>query len=407
MQSFVDLLSAKKVDVAKIITHRYLIEEATKAYALITGKEAQPFLGVLLTYSQDEKFAVRRKIEVTTPEAPPKAGDLVLGVLGAGNYARAVFLPAVNKTGLVKKHTIVSGAGMTATNAAKKYGFQYASSSEEDVLDNENVTVVAILNRHQEHARQVLRALAGGKHVYCEKPLAITETELTAVADALKKQNTATLTVGFNRRYAPMALAMKAFLRAGEPLAAHYRVNAGYLPASHWLHDVEQGGGRIIGEGCHFIDFLSYLVGDIPTSVSAYSLPDDDRYHQDNVVMTFRFANGSLGTLSYLANGSKSYPKESVEVFQNGSVAFLNDFRSLELVRGDHREVSRSRLRQDKGHAAAWKNFLVGIQAGKPAAISYRELIGVTEASFKAVESLKTGGEAAIPDLWSDEPAEE
>ena len=172
---------------------------------------------------------------------------------------------------------------------------------------------------------------------------------------------------------------------------------------NHWVHDIEMGGGRIVGEGCHFIDFLCYLVGDIPISVSAFTLPDADRYHQDNVVMTFRFGNGSVGTVTYLANGSKSYPKESVEVFQNGAVAALNDFRSLELVRGSNRKMIKSRFRQDKGHAASWKNFLETIQTVGHAPIDYRALVGVTEASFKAVESLKVRTEVEIPDRWNSD----
>ncbi|MCD4751861.1 MAG: bi-domain-containing oxidoreductase [Anaerolineaceae bacterium] len=407
MESFVALLASKKIDVSAIISHRFSIEEAAKAYSLITGKEEESFLGVLLKYPVEEKFAVRRKIEVNKKEPSQAATSLSLGVLGAGNYAKAVFLPIVKKTGMVQKHTIISGAGMTATNAAKRYGFQYASSREEDVLENDAVNIIAILNRHQFHASQVMRGLAAKKHVYCEKPLAISEEELRSVVSALRTDAVTLLTVGFNRRYAPMAVQMKSFLHEGEPMMMHYRVNAGYLPSSHWLHDARQGGGRIIGESCHFIDFLCYLTGEIPVSVSAAALPDDERYHQDNVVMTFRFKNGSVGTVSYLANGSKAYPKEFVEVFQNGAVAALNDFRKLELVRGDYRRVSRSRLRQDKGHASSWRNFLETVKNGKSAPIPYQQLIGVTEASFKAVESLKLGKEVEIPDLWMEEPVSE
>ena len=200
------------------------------------------------------------------------------------------------------------------------------------------------------------------------------------------------LTVGFNRRFAPLARRLSEFLRdRQEPLVAHYRVNAGFLPLTHWLHDPEQGGGRIIGEGCHFIDFLAFLVGAPPISVHAQALPDLGRYREDNVLLTFTFPDGSLGSLSYLANGDKAFPKERVEVFCGGRVAVLDDFRALELVQDGKRTQLRSRLRQDKGHQAEWEAFAAAILAGGPPPIPYEHLFGVTRASFAAVEALRSG----------------
>ncbi len=197
------------------------------------------------------------------------------------------------------------------------------------------------------------------------------------------------LTVGFNRRFAPLARRLSTFLAdRQEPLVAHYRVNAGFLPLTHWLHDPEQGGGRIIGEGCHFIDFLAFLVGAPPTSVHAHALPDLGRYRQDNVILTFTFPDGSLGTVTYLANGDKAFPKERVEVFCGGRVAVLDDFRTLEMIQGSKRTQVRSHLRQDKGHRAEWEAFAAAILAGGPPPIPYAHLFGVTRASFAAVESL-------------------
>jgi len=204
--------------------------------------------------------------------------------------------------------------------------------------------------------------------------------------------------VGFNRRFAPLAVELKKFITASnEPLAMHYRVNAGFLPASHWLHDPEIGGGRIIGEGCHFIDFLSFLVGDAPCSVNMTALPDGGRYQQDNAILTLTFPNGSLGTVHYLANGDKAFPKEQVDVFSAGRVAVLNDFRHLEMVYNGHRNAVRSRFKQDKGHAASWNAFLNATHDGLTAPIPYKDLWGVTLASFAALESLKTGQTVDIP----------
>jgi predicted dehydrogenase len=207
------------------------------------------------------------------------------------------------------------------------------------------------------------------------------------------------LTVGFNRRFAPLARQMGAFLaRRNEPLVAHYRINAGYIPLTHWTHDPQQGGGRIIGEGCHFIDFLTFLVGASPLTVSALALPDSGRYREDNAVLTFTFPDGSLGTVTYLANGDKAFPKERVEVFSGGRVAVLDDYRSLETVQNGRRQVHRSRLRQDKGHHAEWEAFTAAITSGGPPPIPYEHLCGVTRATFAAIEAIRCGGIVPIED---------
>jgi predicted dehydrogenase/threonine dehydrogenase-like Zn-dependent dehydrogenase len=401
LAAFADLLGNGSLDISQLVTHRFPINQATQAYELITGKQDESFLGVLLTYpKQDAEQAGPTDglppTRVDNPHVEHPEGALGLGVLGAGNYASAVFLPAIQKVGGIPRIGIASSTGLSAQNASRRFNFKYASSSEEEILNDPNINVIAILDRHEHHARQVLEALQRGKHVYCEKPLAIRNEELEQITSALRESSKQVapplLTVGFNRRFAPMAIRLKNFLEGrSEPLIAHYRVNAGYLPLSHWLHNAHQGGGRIIGEGCHFIDFLTFLIGSPPTQVSAHSLPDGKRYRQDNVIMNFSFEDGSLGSVAYLANGAKNFPKERVEVFSEGRVALLDDFRMLELVQGDKRKVFRSRLRQDKGHRAAWKAFLDSISSSGPPPISYEHLIGVTRASFAVVNASNIG----------------
>ena len=389
LQAFVDLIAAQKIDLKPFVSHRFPIERAPEAYELITGKRPEPFLGVLLTYPQSPDIQPARKTDLKPASSAPVAGELVLGVLGAGNYANAMFFPSVQSVGGVVKAAVASQAGVSARHAAGRYGFRYACSSEQEVLQDPQVNVIAILTRHQHHARQVLAALKAGKHVFCEKPLAIHAQELDEIEALLQQAGLPLLAVGFNRRFAPLALQMKEFLAgSGEPLVASYRINAGYLPLSHWTQDPEQGGGRIIGEGCHFVDFLSFLVGQPPASVTAQSLPDLGRYHQDNAVLTLRFSDGSLGTITYVANGDKSFPKEKVEVFCAGRVAVLDDFRSLELAKDGHRRIVRDRFSQNKGHRAAWKSFLDAVRAGGPPPIPYSTLIGVTRATFQAAEAL-------------------
>ncbi len=404
LAAFVELLASGRLDVHPLITHRFDIAQAPDAYELITGKQKQPFLGVLLTYPQASNAPAATRVRVAqAAAAAPLKGDPGLGILGAGNYATAVFLPNVQKVGGVQKVAIATASGVTARHAAQRYGFQIASSSEDELFEDPNIQILALLTRHQHHARQVLAALAQGKHVFCEKPLAITPAELDEIEAVLNGLNEKSprVMVGFNRRFAPYSRELQRFLHnRSEPLAAHYRVNAGFLPPSHWLHDASQGGGRIIGEGCHFIDYLTWLVGQPPVSVQAAGLPDGGRYHEDNVQLTFGFPDGSLGTLTYLANGDKAFPKERIEVFCGGRVAVLDDFRSLELFHNGKRTRMVSRMTQDKGHRAAWEAFLAAVRSSQPAPIPYPELIGVTRASFAAVEALRSGNAQSIPDVY-------
>jgi len=207
--------------------------------------------------------------------------------------------------------------------------------------------------------------------------------------EQLLATNNSLLTVGFNRRFAPLAQKLAAFLDGRtEPLYAHYRVNAGYIPLDHWLHDPELGGGRIVGEGCHFVDFVTFLVGEVPVSVTARALPDGGKYRQDNISMTFTFADGSVGVVDYLANGDKASPKERLEVFCGGAVAVLDDFRRLELVRDGRRKVHKST--QDKGWRAEWQAFADAIRQGDGPTIPYDHLFGVTQASFAVLDALQT-----------------
>ncbi|RME36843.1 MAG: gfo/Idh/MocA family oxidoreductase, partial [Deltaproteobacteria bacterium] len=325
-------------------------------------------------------------------------------------------LPALKKVPGLRLGGVVSASGVSAAHAQRKFGFHYAASDPDQVLADPSINTVAVLTRHHLHAPQVIAALQAGKHIFCEKPLALNAQELEAVFEVLDAGRRTTddrertmdagrrttdegertmrplLTVGFNRRFAPLAQRMAAFFAGrGEPMAAHYRVNAGYIPLTHWLHDPAQGGGRIIGEGCHFVDFLTFLVGAPPVRVHAHALPDGGRYRQDNVVLTFTFPDGSLGTLTYLANGDKAFPKERVEAFAGGRVAVLDDFRSLEMVANGRRQVHRSRLRQDKGHRAEWLAFAKAIRTGGPPPIPYEHIRGVHLAVYAAVEALRSG----------------
>ena len=379
-------------------------------------------MGVLLTYPEGGQAVVgsvlqEPGVKVTSDEmvshitsAKSTLGTVTLGVLGAGNFATAVMLPSLRKIPALNLVGIASASGLSAQHAANRYGARYATSDENRIINDPDINTVAILTRHHLHARQVISALQSGKHVFCEKPLAIDASELGEITDFIKgignnRENlpaTSTsfplLMVGFNRRFAPLTQPLMQFLDGRkEPLVAQYRLNAGFLPLTHWAQDPSQGGGRIIGEGCHFVDFLTFLVGEAPISVTAHSLPDGGRYQEDNVVLTFSFPDGSIGILTYLANGDKSFSKERVEVFSGGRVAVLDDFRSLEMVCDGRRKMFHSRLRQDKGHRAEWEAFVKAILTGGMPPIPYKHLFGVTRATFAAVEALRSGCKVDIP----------
>ncbi len=408
IEAMVDLMATGRLNVKPLISHRFPIENAPQAYDLITGKKGESFLGVVLEYPPGEgegevagvPAISEGKGAVSSAQVSGIRGTddgIALGVLGAGNFATSVMLPALKKNDNVELVGIVSSSGMSAAHAGRKFGFQYIAESPHQILTDPQINTVAILTPHHLHAEQVVAALQAGKHVFVEKPLALNREQLAWIGEQVQISAPGLLMVGFNRRFAPLACRMQTFLKdRTEPLVAHYRVNAGYIPLTHWLHDPEVGGGRIIGEGCHFVDFLTFLVGENPVSVVAQGLPDGGRYREDNVVLTFTFPDGSVGTVSYLANGDKAFPKERVEAFTSGRVAVLDDFRSLELVHGGRRKVVRSRLRQDKGHQAEWESFAEAILAGGPPPIPYDQLYGVTLATFAAVEALRSGEQIQI-----------
>lgn len=389
-QTIVELMESGKLKVEPLITHRFIIDDAAKAYEVITGKKKVTFLGVLLKYPAEMEASGEQKgavIRFPATQTPIKS--VRLGVLGAGLFANATLLPAIKKVKDIDLVGIASASGLHAQHSGSKFGFAYAVSDDEQILKDAQINTVAILTRHDLHAGLVVRALQAGKNVFVEKPLAITREQLDEIIDALGENGTL-LTVGFNRRFAPLALELSKFLYdRSEPLYMHYRINAGYIPLSHWTQDPEVGGGRIIGEGCHFVDFLTFLAGSAPKTVTALALPDGGKYREDNASLTFSFPDGSTGVVDYLANGDKAFPKERVEVFCGGRVAVLDDFRSLELVQDGRRHTTRKA--QDKGWQNEWSAFSEAIRSGGDPTIPYEQLIGVTQATFAAVESVRSG----------------
>ena len=389
LQSVVDLMAGGKLKVAPLISHRFSIEKAATAYDVITGKKKETFLGVLLTYSETVEKLEDSKVVRFTAQTFKPSNNVKLGVLGAGLYANSTLLPVIKNNKDFELMGIASSGGLHAQHSGKKYGFQYATSSEDEIINDLNVNTVAILTRHDTHADLVIKALKAGKRVFVEKPLAINSVQLLAINKQLKANGQLLLTVGFNRRFSPLALKLSASLsHRSEPLHAHYRINAGYIPLNHWTQDANLGGGRIIGEGCHFIDLITFLVGAAPVSVTAHALPDNGKYRMDNVSMTFTFPDGSIGVVDYLASGDKSFQKERVEVFCAGQIAVLDDYRSLTIVKDGKRSVEKLSA-QDKGWRNEMQAFARAIREGRTPPIPYDQLIGVTQSTFAAVESIQ------------------
>ncbi len=386
-EAVVDLMESGKLTVKPLITHRFPIEKATQAYDVITGKKKDTFLGVLLTYPTGKTKEERK---VVFPSIVNRKSEIVnLGVLGAGLFANSVLLPSIKKVDGIQLVGIASSGGLHAQHAGKKFGFKYATSSEDEIINDPNINTVAILTRHDSHAELVVKALKAGKHVFVEKPLAINSEQLSVISKQLKKTDNCLLLTGFNRRFAPLAQSLHTqYAVRNTALHAHYRINAGYLPPTHWTQDPNLGGGRIIGEACHFIDFITFLVGAAPVSVTAHALPNEGKYSEDNVSMTLTFPDGSIGVVDYLANGDKSLPKERVEVFCGGMVAVLDDFISLQVTKDG--KMKEERGAQDKGWVNEWKAFVKSIREGGEPPIPYEQLIGVTKSTFAVVESLRT-----------------
>jgi len=398
MEAFVQLLAERKIDVGSLTTHRFPIERAPGAYDLITGRTQEPFLGVVLQYAGDGDesstiSASREKSAVT--EKPKDIQRLAVGVLGAGGFASSTLIPALKSGKDTSLISVCAATGSRAQHAARKFEFRECTTDEAKILHHPEVNTVVIATRHNLHARQVVASLDTGKNVFCEKPLCLSEAELRTICRAYSDVSSSqrlVLTVGFNRRFAPMVRRMKAFLQSiHEPLALHYRVNAGYLAPDHWLNDREQGGGRILGEMCHFVDLLMFLAASPIVEVVARIISNSARYSADNVIASLRFANGSEGTISYLANGDRSFSKERIEVFGGGSAAVLDDFRRLELVHGGRRQTMHSRWHQDKGHRTEWKNFAECVVAGSELPIPFDEIVASTLATIRIDESAAMG----------------
>ncbi len=401
LEAFVSLLASGEIDPRPLISHRFPIEQAPDAYRVLTRRQEEPSLGILVTFPQQPYPSEVQKLDLSSRPLAP-AAPVRLGVFGAGNYANAVLFPILHKLDGLQLVGLATPTGTRAEHAGRRYGFRYITSEEQQLLEDERINTIAVLTRHHMHASQTAAALKAGKHVFCEKPLALDIEQLTEAASAVENAD-GMLVVGFNRRFAPLLAELKRFFAPlHEPLVMNYRINALPLALDHWLHDPQQGGGRIIGEACHFIDCLTFISGSLPLRATASGLPDSKAYLEDNVIITLEFADGSVGSITYLANGDRSLPKERLEVFGGRRSAVLDDFRSLETHAGGRRRVRRAWFGQDKGHRRLWEAYISSLASGGAPPIPYRELFAVSQASFAALQALRSGSPVSVEPLSLD-----
>lgn len=377
-EAVLDMMVDGRLDVSPLISHRFRIDEAAKAYDLIT--DGGPSLGILLDYSRPEDKSNEALREKTVKLAAPKAisGKTTVAFIGSGNYGSAVLIPAFRKAGARLK-SVVSNAGLSGTYAGLKHGFEETTTDTDRVLADPDISAVVVTTRHDSHGRLVCKALRAGKDVFVEKPLALTEQELAEIELAYHDMAAAgrqpILMVGFNRRFAPHVAKIQGLLETVKgPKAFVMTVNAGGLAPGHWIQDPAAGGGRITGEACHFVDLLRCLAG---ASINKYSSTWMESASSDTVTIQLHFGDGSIGTIHYLANGNKAFPKERLEIFAAGRVLQLDNFRKL---RGfGWTGFSTMRLwRQDKGQDACVAAFLLAVDRIRQPPVAFDELLEVS-----------------------------
>jgi predicted dehydrogenase/threonine dehydrogenase-like Zn-dependent dehydrogenase len=391
IEAFLNLVSEKRIDVDALITHRFEIDNAERAYELLAGDSGEPYLGVVLRYDPNRELT--RNVELREQVKPNASAErsVRVGVIGAGGYVTGMLLPQLKSAG-VELVSVATASGLTAVDAGKKFGFSRAVSEAGDAIGDDNVNLVVIGTRHDSHAKLAVEALARDKHVFVEKPLALNDEELNQVLDAASRSR-GHLMVGFNRRFSPLARAAKEFFAGRQtPLSILYRINAGRIPAEHWIQDATQGGGRIVGEVCHFIDLMQYWTASPPISVFAEAIAahQDNVMNHDSVFITLRFADGSNGCVAYLAEGDKALAKERMEIFGEGKSFVIDDFRQATGFRNGREEKITLRA-QDKGQAEQVKAVCSVVLEGGPAPIALGELEATTRATFRALDSIRTG----------------
>jgi len=391
MSSFLDLVAGGAIQIAPMITHRFRIDEAAAAYDVMRGERKANYLGIVLEYDAGEALPPRRV--VVRKAAAIEKNRIRLGVIGAGKYATANLFPHLRRESSVVFGTVCTSSGLTAVNVAERFGFESAESDPDAVIADSDAVLIA--TRHHDHAGYAVKALKIGKPVFVEKPLVINSHQLEDVVSAAGEA--ASVMVGFNRRFAPAVQAVQDHLPpAMQPRQVLIRINAGAIPLDHWIQDPNIGGGRLIGEGCHFVDLAAYLCGARIQTVHAAAIPQQRRPHLlwDNFSINLSFANGSVASIVYTSIGDSGLPKEQIEVFAGGKAGIIRDFTEVELWSHGRKSRSRSSA-QDKGQEKQVQAWVKGLRQGS-SPIAFESIVNVHQACLAAIESIGTGGVVKI-----------
>lgn len=397
MRAFLDLVADGSVDVRTLISHRFPIVHAPRAYEVL---EKEAVLGIVLEYPHTTEPPSATRIDVRSPAPRAAFGSAAaVSFIGAGNFARGVLLPAFARQPKARLRGVVTATGLSARSAADKFKFAYCSTTAADVWQDGDCNAVVVATRHDAHARLVCDALSAGKSVFVEKPLCLSEAEFLEIEASLERSQASAaapfLMVGFNRRFAPATALLKSrFNQTRGPVNVVYRVNAGRVPASSWVASAEEGGGRILGEVCHFVDLCAHLAGAPVLQVFAARSTGD----ADEIVVTLRMANGSVGTIAYFVEGDPASPKERVEVFGGGATGVIDDFRKASVSLGGTKQTWGRRLAaQDKGHAAEVAAFVEALACGSRSPVPEASAFNSTRATFAILRSLETGAAVDVP----------
>jgi predicted dehydrogenase len=386
------------LDVKRLITEEVALEEFRRIYGNIGNKSS---IATILTFKAlpDAATAVRTGV---LPGKGISGGNAILAVIGAGNFTKMTLLPALSGLKANIKY-IISASGVSGTHLAKKHGIAYSATAYEDTLHDPDVGAVLITTQHNLHADMVVQALQAGKHVFVEKPLVISEGELARVLEAYSQGHTSVM-VGFNRRFSPFISKAKTLLGAGaSPMNIIITANAGAIPATHWTQNLAVGGGRIIGEACHFIDLVAHLAGSPVSEVMASALGTHPARSSDNVSVLLKCVDGSQGVVNYFSNGHKSYPKERIEIYSQGRVLVVDNFRKLEAY-GFRGGASAMRGKQDKGHKAQFESYLTFLKKGGVPPIPFEQILNTTQATFAAVKAFELGEKITLNNIVPPSP---
>lgn len=394
MQAFQRLIADGKIDVSYLTTHRFKLKDAPEAYNLILQHQ-EPHIGILIEYdenSQEKMLSRKITISTETADSRKRKNRIGVGFIGAGSYAMNHLIPNLMKNSRVNLRGVMTASGPSSRSVAERSGFEYATTDDNEILCDDKIDAVFIATRHDTHFQYVINALKNKKHVFVEKPLCLNVEQLSSIIDQLEdnfKNNIhSMLMVGYNRRFSPAAEIVMQEIPKGT-MAVTYRINAGFIPPDSWIQDSEIGGGRIIGEVCHFIDFITYLTGSNVKSIQSAAMSDPYN-NNDTISIILGYQNGSIGNINYFSNGEKGLKKEAVEVFSSGCAARIDDFKELTIYKNGKKKTSGG-LVQNKGQKAEVNFFIDNITQNGSSNILLREIINTSVATFGVIESLRTG----------------